>query len=48
MCCYSCFGYLVIDGGPKNKKHIAEFIKQYSIERVQVSVYHPKANGIIE
>jgi hypothetical protein len=38
----------VIDGGPENKKHVAEFVKKYRIRRVQVSVYHPQANRIVE
>ena len=32
VCHHGCFGRLVIDRGPENKKHIAEFTKRYGIE----------------
>ena len=38
----------MVDGGPENKKHVAEFTRKYGIERVQVSAYHPQANGMVE
>ena len=37
-----------MDRGPKNKKHIKEFIERYGIKRVVISVYNSKANSIIE
>ena len=48
VCQHGCFGRLVLDGGPKNKAHVAEFTRRYGIERVQVSAYHPAANGMVE
>ncbi len=39
---------MVVDGGPENKKHVAVFTRKYGIERVQVSAYHPQANGMVE
>ena len=48
MCRHKCFGKLVVDGGPKNKAYVAKFTKRYRIRRVQVSVYYPQANGMIE
>ena len=39
---------MIIDGRPENKKYIEAFTRKYGIERVQVSAYHPQANGIIE
>src|SRR5438045_4420288 len=48
VCRHGCFGRLVIDRGPENKAHVAEFMKRYGIQRVQVSVYHPQVNGMIE
>ena len=48
VCCYSCFSCLVVDRSPENKKHVAEFVKKYSIEQVQISVYYQQANRIVE
>jgi hypothetical protein len=48
VCRHGCFGRLVIDGGPENKAHVAEFVRRYGIRRVQVSAYHPQGNGMIE
>src|SRR5438045_7126965 len=48
VCHHGCFGRLVIDGGPENKAHVAEFMKRYGIQQVQVSAYHPQVNGMIE
>ena len=48
MCRHGCFGKLVVDGGPENKKYVAAFAEKYSIERVQISAYHSAANGMIE
>jgi hypothetical protein len=45
---HGCFGRLIVDGGPENKLYIEEFTARYGIERVQVSSYHPQANGIVE
>ena len=32
VCRHGCFGRLVVDGGPENKKHVAKFIKKYNIK----------------
>ena len=48
VCRHGCFGKLVVDGGPENKGHVAAFTAKYGIERVQVSAYHPAANGMVE
>ncbi len=48
ICQLGCFGRLMVDGGPENKKHIEAFTKKYGIERVQVSAYHLAANKIVE
>ena len=48
VCRHGCFGRLVIDGGPENKKLVEAFTKLYGIQRVQASAYHPAANGMVE
>jgi hypothetical protein len=48
VCRHGCFGRLVVDGGPENKGYVAAFAEKYRIERVQVSAYHPAANGMVE
>jgi hypothetical protein len=48
VCWHSCFGKLVIDRGSENKRFVTAFTEKYSIERVQVSAYHPAANGMVE
>jgi hypothetical protein len=48
VCRHGCFSRLVIDGGPENKGYVAAFTAKYRIKRVQVSVYHLPANGMIE
>ena len=48
MCYHRCFRKLVVDRGPENKAHVAKFVRRYRIRQVQVSVYHPQGNGIIE
>ena len=45
---HGCFGKLVVDGGPENKDYLESFIQRYGINRVQVSAYHPQANGMVE
>ena len=34
VCRHRCFGRLVVDGGPENKKHVTAFTKKYGIKRV--------------
>ena len=48
MCYYRCFRKLVVDRGLENKAYIAKFVRRYRICQVQVSVYYPQGNGIIE
>ncbi len=38
----------MVDGGLENKRHIEAFMKKYGIEWIQVSAYHPAANGMVE
>lgn len=37
-----------MNGGPKNKKLTAALMDKYGIRKVNVSKYHPEANGIIK
>ena len=48
VCRHGCFGRLVVDGGPENKKHVVAFVKKYRIKQVQISAYHQQANGMVE
>ena len=48
VCRHGCFEHMVVDSKLENKKHVAKFAKQYSIKRIQVSVYYSQANGIVE
>ena len=48
ICRHGCFGKLVIDGGPENKKHVEALANIYGIQRVQISPYNPGANGMTE
>jgi len=48
VCRHDCFGKMVIDGGPENKDLVKAFAERYGIKRVQISVYHPQANDMIE
>ena len=48
VCRHGCFGKMVIDGGPENKDLVKAFAERYGIKRVQISAYHPQANGMVE
>jgi hypothetical protein len=48
VCRHSVFRRLVINGGPENQGVATAFTKKYGIERVQISAYNSKANGIVE
>jgi hypothetical protein len=48
VCRHGVFGRLVIDGGPENQGFATAFTKKYGIERVQISAYNSKANGMVE
>ena len=39
---------MTVDGGPENKKEVAELLRLYSVERIQISVYNPPTNGLIK
>ena len=39
---------LSVDGGPENKGLVTDLAKQYGIERVVASAYHPQGQGLIE
>ena len=45
---FGWFSKLVVDGGPENKKLVADLAFDYRIKRCQVSAYHPQANGMVE
>ena len=34
--------------GLENKKKVEELLKQYEVQKVTVSVYHPQVNEMIE
>jgi RNase H-like domain found in reverse transcriptase/Integrase zinc binding domain/Reverse transcriptase (RNA-dependent DNA polymerase) len=48
VCRHGCFGRLVVDGGPENKKMVEVFTEKYGIKRVQASAYHAPGNGMVE
>ena len=48
VCCYKCFGKLVINKGPKNKGYVTAFTAKYRIKQVQVFAYYLPTNRIIE
>jgi hypothetical protein len=39
---------LSVDGGPENKGLVTDLARQYGIERVVSSAYHPQGQGLIE
>ena len=38
----------MVDEGPKNKDIIMKLMDKYKTKRIQVTLYHPQANGMIE
>ena len=48
VCRHGIFGRLVVDGGSENHGIAEAFAKKYGIERVQISAYNSKANGMVE
>ncbi len=48
ICRHGCFGKLVCDGGPENKKYVEALALRYGINRVVASAYNPTANGVSE
>ena len=48
VCCYRCFGKLVINKGPENKGYVTAFIAKYRIKQVQVFAYYLPTNKIIK
>ena len=48
FCRHDIFGLITVDGGPENKKEVAELLRLYDIKRVQISAYNPLTNGLIE
>ena len=45
---HGIFGKLVCDGGPENKKWVKDLMALYGADRVVVSPYNPRANGMVE
>ena len=39
---------MTVDSEPENKKEITELLRLYGVKRVQISMYNPPANGLIE
>jgi hypothetical protein len=48
ICRHGMFQRLVVDQGPENKAFTAEMMQRFNIKRVEISAYHPQANGMIE
>jgi hypothetical protein len=48
ICRYGIFGRLVINKGLENKDLVVQFVINYNIKRVVISLYNIKANGMIE
>jgi hypothetical protein len=42
------FKQFIVDGSPENKDVMEQFVADYGIKRVVISVYNFKANGMIE
>jgi len=45
---HSCPLKIVVDGGPENKDIVDVLLKRYKVKRIQITAYHPQANGMIE
>ena len=45
---YGYINKLVIDGGLENKGFVDELFERYSMDRVVISAYNLKINGVIE
>jgi len=39
---------IITDGGPENKDVAEELLRTYKVKKIEVSAYHPQANGMIE
>jgi hypothetical protein len=48
ICRWSMTRKLTVDGGPENKKVVADLAAIYGIHRVQTSGWNPQAQGLIE
>jgi hypothetical protein len=49
ICRHGCPRRIIMDGGPENKNAIVdELLKRYNIKKIEISAYHPQANGLIE
>ena len=48
ICRYGIFRKAIIDGGPKNSRLTELLISKYSIRKVKISIYYPKANSIVK
>ena len=48
ICRHGLFWRLVVDGGGENMKEVIRLLNKMEIQRIQVSAYNPKANGMIE
>ena len=48
ICRYGCPRQIVKDGGPENQGVMNALVEKYGIHRLDISPYHPPANGGIE
>jgi len=48
ICRFGIFGKLIVDGGTEFKDEVETLAKKYDVHRVQISAYHPQANGMVE
>ena len=48
ICRFGIFGQLTVDGGGEFQDVVSLLTRKYGIHRVQVSAYHPQANGMVE
>ena len=48
ICRHGCPGRIIMDGGPENKEVAEELLNRYRIRKIEISAYHPQANGMVE
>jgi len=45
---HGCPRKIVVDGGSENKGFVASLLEACLVKRVEISAYHPQANGLVE
>jgi hypothetical protein len=48
FCRYGVPGIMIVDGGSENKGDVADLCKRFGVNRVVISAYNARANGIVE